>query len=122
MNQYKFYRSKAWHTVSNGYRKHVHNMCERCHRPCFRKSDPRYKRMMAEGEDVVFGVVHHKIHLTPQNINDANITLNWDNLELTCITCHNTEHMYKPVEIREDIKFDKDGRVILNGIKENIHL
>ena len=36
--------------------------------------------------------VHHKIHLTPANINDPEITLNPDNLELLCRDCHAEEH------------------------------
>ena len=35
---------------------------------------------------------HHKILLTPNNINDINITLNEDNVELICFKCHNKEH------------------------------
>lgn len=35
---------------------------------------------------------HHKIPLTPNNINDLNITLNKDNVELICFKCHNVEH------------------------------
>ena len=36
--------------------------------------------------------VHHKIHLTADNINDASVTLNWDNLELLCKECHDIAH------------------------------
>jgi len=35
---------------------------------------------------------HHKITLTPININDLNITLNKDNIELICFDCHNNDH------------------------------
>jgi len=34
---------------------------------------------------------HHKVHLTPQNINDVNITLNPEKIELTCTECHSKE-------------------------------
>lgn len=37
-------------------------------------------------------IVHHKIHLTPENIYDRNIALSWDNLELLCRDCHDKEH------------------------------
>jgi hypothetical protein len=37
-------------------------------------------------------VVHHKIYITPLNINDPDITLNFDNLEALCHNCHNKEH------------------------------
>ena len=32
--------------------------------------------------------MHHKIALTPENINDPMITLCWDNLEGLCEKCH----------------------------------
>jgi 5-methylcytosine-specific restriction endonuclease McrA len=37
-------------------------------------------------------MVHHKKHLTPDNIWDPDITLDWKNLEALCIDCHNKEH------------------------------
>ena len=37
-------------------------------------------------------IVHHKIWLTPDNIHDTSITLNWDNLMLVCQDCHAKEH------------------------------
>lgn len=33
-------------------------------------------------------IVHHKVMLTPENITDANITLNAKNLEYVCKDCH----------------------------------
>ena len=35
---------------------------------------------------------HHKIALTPENINDANISLNPDNIEIISLDVHNQEH------------------------------
>jgi len=35
---------------------------------------------------------HHKIAISPNNINDINVTLNKDNVELICFDCHNVEH------------------------------
>lgn len=37
-------------------------------------------------------IVHHKIELTPMNIDKPEITLNWDNLELVCRNCHALIH------------------------------
>ena len=37
-------------------------------------------------------IVHHKIHLTPENIHDPRVTLNFKNLELLCYDCHSKEH------------------------------
>jgi len=67
-----FYSSTAWLKCREGYIQSVHGLCERC------------------PEAGV--IVHHKEILTPENINDPNVSLNWDKLELTCIDCHNKEH------------------------------
>ena len=37
-------------------------------------------------------IVHHKIHLTPNNVNNPAVTLNWDNLQLVCRDCHAEIH------------------------------
>ena len=36
-------------------------------------------------------IVHHKIWLTPSNINDPDISLSHDNLRLDCWSCHEKE-------------------------------
>ena len=51
-------------------------------------------------------IVHHKIHLTPDNINVPEIALSWDNLELLCRDCHALAH--KP---EKRYKIDEMGRV-----------
>lgn len=33
-------------------------------------------------------IVHHKILLTPENIDDPEISLNWDHLSFECKDCH----------------------------------
>lgn len=52
-------------------------------------------------------IVHHKIELTPENIHDPDITLNFDNLQLLCRDCHAAVH--KP---EKRFKVDELGRVI----------
>lgn len=42
---------------------------------------------------------HHKVELTPENVNDYNISLNPDLIELICHSCHDKEHYrfgYRP--------------------------
>lgn len=51
-------------------------------------------------------IVHHKVHLTPQNITDPNIALCFDNLQLLCRACHAEVHAGKRY------RFDQDGRCI----------
>ena len=91
-----FYNSKEWLKVRAGYIESVNGLCERC----LKKS--RY---------VPGYIVHHKEYVKPENINDPNITLNWDNLEYLCTTCHQYEHFGKHI-IREDVVFDDDGNLI----------
>lgn len=37
-------------------------------------------------------MVHHKKHLTEENLNDPAVALNFANLELLCRDCHAAEH------------------------------
>ena len=73
----RFYKSKIWQATRKAYASSVSGLCERC--------------LMA-GLYVPGEIVHHKIALTPDNINDPGISLNWDNLELLCRDCHGKEH------------------------------
>lgn len=72
-----FYTSQAWKECREAYRKSVGGLCERC---------------LKSGLYTAGEIVHHKIHITPDNINDPNVTLNWDNLELVCRDCHAEIH------------------------------
>jgi len=71
-----FYRSKEWLRCREGYIDLVDSLCEQC------KKNNRIK----PGK-----ILHHKEELTPDNIHDTNISLNWDNLEFLCQDCHNKE-------------------------------
>ena len=72
-----FYMSRAWVKCRKGYAASKGGLCERCWS----------KGLIVPGEEV-----HHKIRLTPENISDPAIALNWDNLELLCKNCHLEEH------------------------------
>lgn len=95
-----FYSSKAWWKCKNSYIKQRitvdGGMCEECH-------------------DMPGYIVHHKVKLTPENINNAEISLNHDNLEYVCKKCHDSfdDHGFG---FRKKIKplctFDKDGQPI----------
>ena len=37
-------------------------------------------------------IVHHRQHITPENITDPMVTLSHTNLEYLCQECHNKEH------------------------------
>lgn len=72
-----FYKSKAWQHCRSAYAKSVGGLCEKC-----------LKRGLVKPGDIV----HHKVKLTPDNINDPAVALSWDNLELLCRDCHAKAH------------------------------
>ena len=61
--------------------------------------------------------VHHKIPLTPENIYNPEITLNWDNLELLCSSCHSIEHNKKRVENHKNYRVQTLKASKINGFK-----
>lgn len=81
-----FYRSWTWRKCRKAFAESKNNICERC----LKKGiiEPGSKERPLE--------VHHKIPLTAENLNDPKVTLNWDNLELLCKSCHDKERDKKP--------------------------
>lgn len=73
-----FYKSKSWKVCREGFIASVNGLCTRC---------------LEKGKITPGYIVHHKKWLTPENIDNPEITLNWDNLEYLCIDCHNAEHL-----------------------------
>lgn len=55
--------------------------------------------------------MHHRIWLTPENINDPSVSLNFDNLELLCQDCHNKEHHGSEV-VADGLMFDEEGNLV----------
>ena len=85
-----FYNSVTWRRCRKAYIKHRLSidggMCEVCH------------------ESLGY-IVHHKIWLSPGNIDNPNIALSFDNLRYECQACHN----------REEETARKGGRYIFDG-------
>ena len=97
----KFYKSPAWVKTSKAYAKSVGNLCEKC----------RALGVISAGV-----IVHHKIHLTDENLTNTDISLDWGNLELLCRKCHAVEHpeVYgKNKKIKRRWEFADDGSVEL---------
>ena len=88
-----FYKSQAWQNTRDAYAKSQGGLCERC---------------LAHGNFTPGIIVHHKVHITPQNIHDPDVTLNFDNLELLCRDCHAAMHTGNV----KRYKVDGFGRVI----------
>ena len=68
-------------------------MCETCHEV------PGY-------------IVHHKEELTPKNINNSDVALNFDNLKYDCHICHNKENKQEEINGLVRVEFDEEGNVI----------
>lgn len=92
----QFYSSTAWLKCRASYIESVHGLCERC------LSKDRYTPGY---------IVHHKIAITPENINDPYITLNHDNFEYLCLECHNIAHG-NTQPVRDDIIFNEHGDLV----------
>ena len=88
-----FYVSGAWVKCRRAYAESVGGLCERCYR----------KGLIVPGTQV-----HHKVKLTPKNITNPEITLNWNNLELLCDECHQAEHRKGP-----RWRADAEGHVVI---------
>lgn len=86
-----FYKSKAWQDCRAAYFRYRHGLCERC----------LSRGIYRPGE-----IVHHRQHLTPENIGNPAVTLCFDNLMLVCRDCHALEH--KP---EKRYKVDELGRI-----------
>lgn len=87
-----FYKSAAWKACRAAYLKSRGGLCERC---------------LARGIYKAGVIVHHKIHLTPETIQDPDVALSFDNLELLCRDCHAEAHEAR----RRRFKVDDWGRV-----------
>ena len=87
-----FYKSPAWKKCRESYISKAGGLCERC---------------LAKGIYKAGEIVHHKVHLNPNNISDPSVSLNWDNLELLCRECHGDEHQ----RLKKRYTIDENGRI-----------
>lgn len=93
-----FYNSTAWKTCREAYKHKAVYLCERCGGPGV--------------------IVHHKNYISPENIDDPQVLLSFDNLELLCRACHDKEHGEplkhagrKKKQAGGRYKIDADGKV-----------
>ena len=93
----KFYKTTAWKKCRLSYIATVHGLCEHC---------------LARGMEEPGYIVDHVIELNIHNINDPMITLNHDNLQYLCTSCHNTKTFKKHDDVREGLSFDSEGNLI----------
>jgi len=86
-----FYNGKAWKATQAAYMASQYRICENCGNAA--------------------RIVHHKEYITPENINNPEITLNWKNLKALCVDCHNAEHMGAAV-CAEGMQFNSKGELV----------
>lgn len=94
----KFYNSTRWRKLSKMVAEKHFYICDICGKPC-----KRY-------------IVHHKIKLNADNINNPDISLNENNLQLLCLECHTKLHeaqgdIHKRKDAGRTIFFDADGNI-----------
>lgn len=93
-----FYNSKEWQQTRDYIMKRDNYLCVKCGRPAVE--------------------VHHKKHLSPDNINDVNVTMNPDNLISLCKDCHFEEHKGEHGKGRAILEtnpytFDENGMLVM---------
>lgn len=92
----KFYNSNAWIKCKKSYIAERiltdGGLCEQCH------TNHGY-------------IIHHKTKLTPENINDPDVSLNFDNLMYVCKKCHDEfpEHLIN--RLSNSYEFDEEGMI-----------
>lgn len=87
-----FYNSKLWKSVRLEVLRRDHYTCAEC---------------FSRAEEV-----HHIIELTPENITDARISLNPDNLRCLCHDCHTKITNGDTGDVELGYVFDDTGQVI----------
>lgn len=93
----KFYKGKEWRKCRASYiakRRAIDGgLCETC-------------------REKLGYIVHHRIELTPENINNPDIALGHDNLKYDCHVCHNKEGAKDEGLGLVEYDFDPDGELI----------
>ena len=89
-----FYNTKAWKKCREAYRKKVGGLCEIC---------------LAQGIYKAGAIVHHRIPLTPEQMQNPEILLCYDNLQLVCRECH--ERIHEVHKRNRRYELDEAGRV-----------
>lgn len=95
---HSFYTSVAWRNCREAYARSRAGLCERC---------------LAVGLYTPGKQVHHKVRLTMENIDNTDISLNWDNLELLCDACHQEEHAARQPKKKRRYRVDDNGTLML---------
>ena len=92
-----FYNTKRWKSTREAYYVSVNGLCERCKK---------------EGIVEIGKIVHHLEELNMLNMLIDDIAYGFDNLELLCQSCHNSEHFRKTGATINGLKFNDKGELV----------
>lgn len=102
-----FYKTTRWKQTRKMYALSKYCICERCGKPIYLSGVndylPKEKRLK--------GIVHHKEYLNETNYMNDEIAYGFDNLELLCFNCHQTEHFSTDI-LRKGYTFDEEGNLV----------
>ena len=76
----RFYTTRAWRKCRAAFLSEKSGLCEIC---------------LSKGLIEPAVHVHHKTPITPENLNDPKITLDYSNLMALCEECHQAQHRTK---------------------------
>lgn len=103
---YSFYHSMSWRTTREAYIKSVGRLCELC---------------LKNGIYRPAAIVHHKVWINPKNINNPEITLNWNNLIAVCREHHEKIHDHPRYVFKNEkdlsnmrYAFADDGSIVMD--------
>lgn len=91
-----FYRSRRWQDCRRAYGQKRGWLCEEC----------LGRNVLSYGE-----IVHHKIPLTAENIDDPEIAYGFNNLELVCRQCH--DELHGKLRERKRYHFDENHEIVI---------
>lgn len=94
-----FYHSQGWKNCRESFIKYKGGLCENC---------------LKRGLYKPGVIVHHVEELTPANIENPEVSLNWNNLRLVCRDCHAEEHDKRKKDRRYTI--GENGEVIVDEL------
>lgn len=97
----RFRNSRKWRNAARIYAESKCYICEKCGNMFL---NPKIKPITKQLQ------VHHIIPLTPENVDDPDISLNEDNFMLLCLVCHNAERS-NGGSIAPGLEFDENGQL-----------
>ncbi len=96
---------------------------ERARGLCLRLHQGLCVRCLERGEYTPAEIVHHKVHLDAENVNNPAVAFSQDNLEPLCRRCHAAEHpeIYGRTQARPERRYGFDAAGNLVDLERRDH-